>query len=83
MKNFNIFGVHWKIRLLGGILKNQYIGGDCLKGGGLGQFVDLRGELNKKDGVFLRGEGWYPNAHYDYYVPFGVIENRFTKSQVF
>ena len=27
MKNFNIFGVHWKIRLLGGVLKNQYVGG--------------------------------------------------------
>ena len=27
-KNFNIFWVHRKIRLLGGILKNQYIGGD-------------------------------------------------------
>ena len=33
MKNFNIFGVHWKIRLLVGILKNQYIGGGCLKRG--------------------------------------------------
>ena len=33
----------------------------------------------KKEGeVFLRG-GWYPNAHYDYFVPFGVIENGFTK----
>ena len=30
MKNFNIFGVHWKVRLLGGevgrVTKNQYIG---------------------------------------------------------
>ena len=26
MKNFNIFGVHWKIWLLGGITKNKYIG---------------------------------------------------------
>ena len=44
--NFNIFGVHWKIRLLRGggvgVLKNQYIGGIAKKGG-LGQFVDLRG----------------------------------------
>ena len=37
--------------LLGGILKNQYTGGDCLKRGGLGQFVGLKGELGKKDGV--------------------------------
>ena len=36
-------------------MKNQYIGGDGLKRG-LGQFVDLSGELNKKEeGVFLRG----------------------------
>ena len=29
MKNVNILGVHWKIRLLGGtgVSKNQYIGG--------------------------------------------------------
>ena len=27
MKNVNIFGVNWKIRLLGGVKKNQYIGG--------------------------------------------------------
>ena len=36
MKNFNIFGVHGKIQVLdGGFMKNQYIGRDCLKGGGL------------------------------------------------
>ena len=29
--------------------------------------------------MFLRGEGWYPSAHFDYFVPFRVIENRFTK----
>ena len=28
IKNFNIFGVHQKIRILeGGFMKNQYIGG--------------------------------------------------------
>ena len=31
-------------------MKNQHIGGDCLKGGGLGQFADLRGGLGKKEG---------------------------------
>ena len=47
MKNFNIWG----------FTKNQYKGGSCLKkGGGLGQFADLRGRLGKKEGVvFLRG----------------------------
>ena len=29
--------------------------------------------------VILRRGGWYPNARYDYFLPFGVIENRFTK----
>ena len=43
--------------------KKKYIGGYCLKKGGLGQFPDLRGTLAKKGLVFLRG-GWYPNAHY-------------------
>ena len=32
----------------------------------------------KRGDVFERG-GWYTNAHYDYFVPFGVIESRFTK----
>ena len=45
MKDFNIFGVHWKIPLLeGGVhvkpIYSQYI--TPLKGG-LGQFADLRG----------------------------------------
>ena len=46
MKNFNITGIHWKIRFLGGAFtKNQYRGANCLKkrGGGLGQFEGLRG----------------------------------------
>ena len=34
MKNFNIFAVHGKIRVLeGGFTKNQYIGEDYLKRG--------------------------------------------------
>ena len=35
MKNFDIFGVHGKVRFLGGggVTKNQCIGGDCLKRG--------------------------------------------------
>ena len=40
-------------------MKNQYGGGDCLKGGGgLGPFTDLRGGFARKKGmVFLRGVG--------------------------
>ena len=52
MKIFNIFWVHggkseFFLFLFfffgGGVMKNQYIGGHCLKKGGLGQFADLRG----------------------------------------
>ena len=82
MKKFNIFGVYWKIQLLGGggDLEKPIYRGDCLKKGRFGQFVGLRGVGHgKKEGVvFLKG-GWYPNARYDYSVPFVVIENRFTK----
>ena len=55
-KKFENYGVHWKILFLGGFTRNQYIGGNCLKGGGgLGQFSDLRGSFPKKRGmVFLR-----------------------------
>ena len=47
---------------------------------GLGQFVGLRGGLGRKRGGCLWGGwDWYPNAHYDYFVPFEVIKNSFTK----
>ena len=58
MKNFNIQRVHRKIRLLVGRTHEKPIERrDCLKRGGLGQFADLRGELDKKEGegVFERG----------------------------
>ena len=68
MKNFNISGVHWKIRLLGGegVTKKQYRGGELPKKGGLGQFADLRDGLGqfanlrgawqeRGGGVFERG----------------------------
>ena len=58
MKNFNILGVHWTIRLLGGggeLTKNQYRVGIAWKEG-LGQFANLGGGLGKKEWVvFLRG----------------------------
>ena len=57
MKNFNIFGIHSKIRLLGGDLQKTNIEGDCLK---RGSWIVCRfeGRLGKKDGggVF-KGEG--------------------------
>ena len=56
MKNFNIFGVHWKIRLLGrgGGLEKTIYREDCLKRG-LGQFFDLRGAWQERGGgVFER-----------------------------
>ena len=38
-------------------MKNQYRGGNCLKRGRLGQFVDVIGGLGKKvgDGIFEGG----------------------------
>ena len=55
MKNSNIFGVHWKIRGLGGreVHEKPIYRGDWLLKGGFGQFVDLRGGgggLGKKEG---------------------------------
>ena len=56
MKNFNIMGVYWEIRFLGGV-HEKLIQGNCLKLGGLGQFADLSGGggLGKKErgGAFL------------------------------
>ena len=49
MKDFNIFGVHWKIWFLGGV---------CKKPIELWQFADLRWGLRKKEGGgFLRKGG--------------------------
>ena len=37
-------------------MKNQYIGGNCLKRGGVGQFADIRKACRKRGcGVFERG----------------------------
>ena len=53
MKTFDIFGIHWKIWLLGGFTKNQYRGRGLKRG--LGQFADLRKGLGKNSflSVFL------------------------------
>ena len=52
MKSFDILGVHWKIRLLGGkFTKNQDRGGLPKRGrGGLGQFTDLKVGARKRGG---------------------------------
>ena len=60
MKNFNILGIHWKIRLLGGGSQKTIEGG-----GGAWTVCQFKKGLGKKeeDGSF-EGGGWYPNAHY-------------------
>ena len=63
-KNFNVFGVHWKIQLLrGGSSQKIDIQGGLSKKRVLGQFADLRGGwggggLGKKEGggVFEGGD---------------------------
>ena len=57
MKNFNIMGVHWKIRFLGGFKKKQYRE-SCLKlEGGSGQFANLRRGGGERLGKKQRGGG--------------------------
>ena len=66
LKNLNILGVHWKIRLLGGGSQKTNIEGGLPKKGGFGQFVDLReggAWQERRDSVFEGG--WYLNAPYD------------------
>ena len=54
MKNFDIFGVHWKIQFLGGgVHKKKIEGGLPKRGGGLKQFADWREDLAKKRGESL------------------------------
>ena len=62
LKNFNIFGIYWKIWVLGGrVHEIQYKGRDYLKSG-LGKFADLKGTWQEKRGG---GGCWYPNAHFE------------------
>ena len=52
VKNYNIFGVHWKMWLLGEwILKNQYRGDGCLKRG-VWAVCRFKGGLARKSGCF-------------------------------
>ena len=70
MQNFNIMGVHQKIRFLGKLPKTNVWGGDCLKRRGLGKFADLRGMAGGGGGLAKkRGRVFemrlYPNAYYE------------------
>ena len=60
MKNFNILGVHWKIRFLGGEGFTKIGGGDCLKRGAWTVCRFKVGVWQERG----KGECWYPNAHY-------------------
>ena len=62
MKNFNIFGVQWKIQFLRGKGSSRNIEGGLPKGR-TGQFVDLRGARQERGSGVFEG-GWYLNAHY-------------------
>ena len=52
MKNFNVFGVQWKIRLLRGegASQNNNVKGGLLQSRRFGQFVDLRRDFARKMG---------------------------------
>ena len=58
-------GAYWKNETLrgDGFTKNQYRGGDCLKGG-IGQSANLKGSWHKRWGSVFEEGGWYPDAHY-------------------
>ena len=66
MKNVNIMGGSLKNLIFrGGSPKKRMYRGNCLKkGGGLGQFLNLRRVLHKKGGGCFWGGGLIPNAHY-------------------
>ena len=70
MKNFNIFGVHWKIQLLrGGSQKTNTQEGDYLKRGAW-TVADLREAWQERGGGAFEGVegGWDPNAHHEFSV---------------
>ena len=81
MKTLIFFWFTERSDFKGGVLKNQYVGGDCLKrGGGAWTVCWFKGGLGKKeeDGVFEVG-GWYPKA---YYVPLHITINLYMFCQV-
>ena len=65
MKNFNILGVHGKIRVLGGSHEKPIYRAGLPKMGGLGQFADLMGEgglAGKEEGVMFLSGGLLPQC---------------------
>ena len=53
MKNFNVMGVHWKMKFLGGFTKIQYNGKNCLKRG----LDSLRGAWQKRECSIFEEDG--------------------------
>ena len=71
MKNFNILGIDWKIRLLRGeFTKNWYRGWGLPKRGAWTVCRFIGGSWQEKGGGVFEGGGWYPNADYVTSKPF-------------
>ena len=78
MKTLIFFWFTERSDFKGGVLKNQYVGGDCLKRGGAWTVCWFKGGLARKKGLcFWRG--WYPNAHYVCIIHCAKNECFFTK----
>ena len=71
IKNFDIMGVHLKIRIHSPCMKKQFFGLNRLKRGAwiVCRFKRGLGKKEKKKGWCLWGgrgwQGWDPNAHYE------------------
>ena len=55
MKNFNIFGVHWKIQFLSRDSRKTNIEWEVTEKGDLGQFADLKVDFERKRCCFWGG----------------------------
>ena len=82
MKNFDLFGFHWKMWVLGGggFTKNQCRGGFPKKGGGAWTVCRFKGGgITRKRVVFLRGVDTPMHTNYDDVAYFEILG--FTKAQ--
>ena len=64
-EKFQYYGGHWKIQFSGGVMKNQYIRGDCFKRGGAWAVYRFKGVgacQRRGDGVFESGGGLVPQC---------------------
>ena len=77
MKNFNILGVHWKIRLLGvGGSRKTNVEGGLPKKGALVSLPIYGGDLaRKRVVVFLQGD-LYDNTHYEFWSISATLYNK-------